>query len=56
MQQKRLEVELPQTYRVYYPHVSKKLFALCNFLGRVDICVIIVICQHSPYLIGNGQK
>ena len=25
-------------------------------LGRVDICVIIVICQHSPYLIGNGQK
>ena len=27
-----------------------------NFLGRVDICVIIVICQHSPYLIGNGQK
>ena len=32
MQQKRLEVELHQTYRVYYPHVSKKLFALCNFL------------------------
>ena len=26
------------------------------YLGRVDICVIIVICQHSPYLIGNGQK
>ena len=35
MQQKRLEVELPQTYRVYYPHVSKKLFALCNLLIRV---------------------
>ena len=27
-----------------------------RLLGRVDICVIIVICQPSPYLIGNGQK
>ena len=25
-------------------------------LGRVDICGIIVICAHSPYLIRNGQK
>ena len=25
-------------------------------LGRVDICGIIVICPHSPYLIHNGQK
>ena len=25
-------------------------------LGRVDICVIIWICPHLPYPIGNGQK
>ena len=25
-------------------------------LGRVDICGIICICLHSPYLIHNGQK
>ena len=27
-----------------------------TLLGRVDICVIMVICPHSPYLIHNGQK
>ena len=27
-----------------------------DLLGRVDICGIIVICPHSPYLIHNGQK
>ena len=27
-----------------------------NELGRVDICGIMVICPHSPYLIHNGQK
>ena len=25
-------------------------------VGRVDICVIMVICQPSPYPIVNGQK
>ena len=32
---------------------TKYILAL---LGRVDICGIIVICPHSPYLIHNGQK
>ena len=33
-----------------------KIVFLLQCLGRVDICVIMVICQPSPYLIGNGQK
>ena len=29
---------------------------MMELVGRVDICGIIVICPHLPYLIVNGQK
>ena len=38
------------------PISTNFLYLFMSNVGRVDICVIIVICQHSPYLIGNGQK
>ena len=35
---------------------ARYLVNVYRSLGRVDICGIIVICPHSPYLIHNGQK
>ena len=34
---------------------KETFFGFNLLLGHVDICVIMVICQPSPYLIRNGQ-
>ena len=37
-------------------YLEKDVDHCIHKLGRVDICVIMVICQPSPYPIVNGQK